>query len=845
MKRPHRYSPIQQKINGAIPNSPTNLPLVTKRMEALILAASALLIFIVYRLTASPTIGWIDSGVIAAAVKTLGIPNPPGFPAYLLIANLFTKIPFGSVVFRLQLLSELSAIGIALCVFVLVKKFASFYPALFAMIAAAFSYNIWQQANNVETYTVTNAAIFAILLSVIVLQERLSQAALSQKKFETVNSFFLIGIGLASGVTMGLNPTAAALAAPALVWIWYMRYHIASHKLVYMLSFLAFFVGIIGIYSYLPIRATTHPFVNWGDPSTFERLKNHLFGSGLNIYEPATNSINGFTGQPIIFWQSFLHYVHLAIFQFTPVLFPLVLLGSWTLFQKNRQVFFLLISLLLANMTGIILYFGGNQESWMITSWVVMAVWMGMGVDFVLLSSRDRSDGVAISHKSEIASSKTPRNDKLKIAVLALSLLPLIFWYPILDHSKQRFADDYAQILYRGVPQGSIIIGGGDFFNSLTAYTHEVTGERRDIIPITGNMFYIFPWYRENLRKNTDITISKKIDDLIQFKKVEEFTEAIDQLVEDNLTRAVFVTPLLLRDSVVAGTTEGTYKTKKYALVPHGLLLKVDSLQKPTPPDESLFQFPSYEKLPYYMERNYTNALRLLVNDYAVSLGQMGEYFLQNKDPKKAFDYFSRSNAAGTKDSVEFLHRLAIFYAQTGQIDSAKKTFNSALSKDPENRIIERNYQIFLSQSASASASLSTPPDASGSGRIRKKIASGLTFSLPPDFEMTESGGKTMLKKEGSDEFAIEIDTQTRSASDSVEAFIAKQPQLSEATLLQQGQAKIHNVDIAYVKVWSIKGTSKLEFFLFQAQVVIHIIVGPSDSPLMRNFDEIITSMKI
>lgn len=49
----------------------------------------------VYLFTASPSIGWIDSGVIATGAKSLGIPNPPGFPAYVLVAHVFTKIPWG------------------------------------------------------------------------------------------------------------------------------------------------------------------------------------------------------------------------------------------------------------------------------------------------------------------------------------------------------------------------------------------------------------------------------------------------------------------------------------------------------------------------------------------------------------------------------------------------------------------------------------------------------------------------------------------------------------------------------------------------------------------------------
>ncbi|MBI5613717.1 DUF2723 domain-containing protein [Candidatus Gottesmanbacteria bacterium] len=829
MKRHRTQSSDTKNIYPSSNSSIPTLPTLTKKSEILILCAVTLFIFSVYRLTASPTIGWVDSGVIAAAAKTLGIPNPPGFPAYLLIAHLFTSIPFGSVVFRLQLLSEFSAIGIALCIFFLVKKYTSFFPALFAMIAAAFSYNIWQQANNVETYTLTNFMLFCLIVWAIKLNT-------TNKPILPIKTVQILGLGFASGLSMGLNPTIAVLAPAAIIWLFGNRQLVKNHPRTFIGAILLFFLGVILIYWYLPIRASVHPFVNWGDPSTLERLKNHLFGSGLNIYEPATNSINGFTGQPIVFWQSFLHYWHLALFQFTPVLFPLICYGAWILYKKNNASFFLLLSIVLANMAGIILYFGGNQESWMITSWAVFAVFLGIGANEIL-------------EKIHTWSPHGTENPQWKMlaarAFLTSAFFPLLFWYPVLDHSKQRFADEYSQILYRNLPMGSIIIGGGDFFNSLTAYTHEVAKERSDIVPITGNMFYIFPWYRENLRKNTNITISKKIDDLIKFKKVEEFTDAIDQLIEDNPTRSVYVTPLLLRDSVVAGTSEGTYKTKKYALIPHGLLLKVDSLQKPTPPDESLFQFPLYEKLPFYLERNYTNALRLLVNDYAVALGQMGEYFLQNKNVQKAYEYFTRSNAAGTKDSVEFLHRLAIFYAQTGQYDTAKATFNSALSKDPENQMIQRNYELFLSQSASMSASLAPPSQASASGRLQKKSSSGLTFSLPPEFDMKESDGKTMLIPKESGEFRIEITKRIRNSSDSVEAFLSKQPLLSGGTLLNQGQAKIPNVDIAFVKVWSMDSTSKLEFFLFQSNVVVHIIVGPSDSPLMRIFDDIVTSMKI
>ncbi|MEK9143210.1 MAG: DUF2723 domain-containing protein, partial [Patescibacteria group bacterium] len=784
----------------------------------------AVLILVVYRLTASPTIGWVDSGVIAAAANTLGIPNPPGFPAYLLIANVFTKIPWGTVVSRLQLLSQLSAVGIVLLVYGMVAKYSSRRSALFAAIALAFSYGLWQQANNVETYTVTNFALFLILF--IAWQEK--------------PKWWLIGLLL--GVGAGLNPTIVAVIPGILVIARSQRRRsnltvrdcFARYSPVLGFAALAMtLLGFIAIYSYLPIRAASHPFVNWGDPVNWERITKHLFGAGLNIYEPETNSINGFTGQPIIFWESFLHYWHLAIFQFTPLLFPLVVIGAWQMIRKNVFAFSMLAAIAGTNMLFVVLYYGGNQESWMITSWVVMAVWMGMGVDFVLLSSRDRSDGVAISHQHGIAepvpsgsgrrllrfarndSEGSPRNDKLKIAVLALSLLPLLFWYPILDHSKFTYADDYANNLYKNVPEGAIIVGGGDFFNSLTAYTHEVTKFRKDIIPVTGNMFYIFDWYRKNLTLNTDITISASTSSIIKYKSVDEFTDAVDSLVTDNPKKQVFVTPLLLRDSVVAGTRDGNYHTKKYDLLPHGLLLKVVPKGSPELPDDTILANVSFGKPPYYLERNYKNAYRLLRNDYAAAYQLLGDYWSQIQQPEKAYQAFAKSIDVGPPDSPEFIHRLAIFYAQTGQNEAAKTTFEKALALAPDDAVIKQNYQGFLGSTASTSA---TPVITDGT----TKTGPGFSFTTPPSWKTTQDGAWTVVTApDGS--FSLKLRRTKRPASIPIETFLGGQATLS-GQLLEQGLAKIPNTDVAYVKVWAINTTNqntKLQFFLFIADAVV------------------------
>ena len=702
-------------------------------MDAMKIALGiAVLILIIYRLTASPTIGWVDSGVIAAAATTLGIPNPPGFPAYLLAANLFTKIPWGSVVTRLQLLSQLSALGIMLLVYGMVAAYASRRSALFAAIAPA-----------------------------------------------------------------------------AIVWIVWQWRVVKNHPWTFIGAVFLFIMGVVAIYSYLPIRAAAHPFINWGDPVNWERITKHLFGAGLNIYEPETNSINGFTGQPKIFWESFLHYWHLAIFQFTPLLFPLVIIGAWQMFRKNAFAFWMFASVTIANMLFVVLYYGGNQESWMITSWVVFAVWLGIGAQTILAK---------------------------KSFFLAAALIPLIFWYPILDHSKYTFADDYANNLYKNVPEGSIIVGGGDFFNSLTAYTHEVTRFRRDVIPVTGNMFYIFDWYRKNLILNTDITISASTSAIIKYKSVDEFTDSIDSLVTDNPKKQVFVTPLLLRDSVVAGTRDGNYHTKKFDLLPHGLLLKVVPKGSPQLSDETILANVTFSKPPYYLERNYKNAYRLLRNDYAAAYQLLGDYWSGRGQPEKAYQAFAKSIDVGPADSPEFIHRLAIFYAQTGQNQAAKTTFEKALALAPDDAIIKQNFQGFLGSIASTSAS---PVITDGT----TKIGPGFSFTTPPSWKTTQEDPWTVVTAPEAS-FSLRLRRTKRPASIPIETFLGSQATLS-GQLLEQGLAKIPNTDVAYVKVWSNESKTKLQFFLFIADAVVEIIVGPADSPSMKDFDAIVSSLKL
>lgn len=762
------------------------------------IAGVGLFIFSVWKITAPPSIGWVDSGVIAAAANTLGIPNPPGFPLYLIIANLFSRIPAGSAVFRLQLLSMLSGLGIIYIVWKLSGKFtenekSGQAASLAAALATAFSYGVWSQSVNIETYAFTNFLLFSWLW-----------LAICRKGL--IYGRNLIILGFLAGVSLGVNPTIAVLIPAAGWWVW--RHNRSTGRQV-MAAAVAGLLGFAIIYSYLPLRAAAHPFLNWGDPVTVSRIRNHLFGSGLNIYEPETNSINGFTWQPVIIWESFRHFWELAIWQFTPLLFLLVVAGAYKMFKKFREEFYLLLIPFIFNLLFVSLYYGGNQESWMITSWVIFGIWLGIGIAATAA----------------------------KFQIVLVGVIPLLFWFPLADRSKLNLIDRYAVDMYKNVPTESVIVGSGDFFNSLTAFTHEVSGYRKDVIPVTGNMFYIFDWYRRNLSLNTGLNISSETESLIRYKSVDEFTEAVDSLVRDNPDRQFFVTPLLLRDSVVAGTRDGNYHTKNYDLLPHGLLLKVVPKGWEELPDEEILAGDISFGKPFYLERNYKNAYRLLRSDYGSALAWLGEYWFNRQEYGKAEAFFQKAAMFGAPDSAEFTGRLAIFYAQIGQSEQARGLFQRALSIDPDNEQMKQNYKIFQEQQSQV------PPEPQPEGSHPSIYqGKGFSFNYPEGWTVSETEGRTTITDPASG-FSVAISLKSRPAQISIDEFLANEPPI-EGVLVNQGQAKIPNTDSAFVRIFDQNGVAAMQFFLFKSGIVLEMEVAPADSPLMKEFDGIVTSLE-
>jgi hypothetical protein len=66
-----------------------------------------------YLATLAPSITWrhdgADGGDLITAAYTLGIPHPTGYPLYVLLARLFTFLPWGGIAYRVNLMSAFFA----------------------------------------------------------------------------------------------------------------------------------------------------------------------------------------------------------------------------------------------------------------------------------------------------------------------------------------------------------------------------------------------------------------------------------------------------------------------------------------------------------------------------------------------------------------------------------------------------------------------------------------------------------------------------------------------------------------------------------------------------------------
>ena len=291
--------------------------------------------FIFYIITIAPSVIQIDTGELAAVQCTLGIAHPTGYPLFTILGYIFSLIPFPfTKIFQMNLLAAIYC-SAAISIFTYTVKFildnlnlfrftklvkekskrkkknsdkitrslssssfelseaAKIISAIFSGLFLALSKTFWFQSTSVEVYSLHLLLITIIILALI-------KAYLFADKESTISKYWIFfAVTLALGFT---NHMTTLLIIPAVAYLYFDKNgfnHRSIKQIVFML--LVFFPVLILIYSYLPIRASQNPDLNWGNPINWERIVRHISGQQYQVWlfsstDAAAKQFNYFVG---------------------------------------------------------------------------------------------------------------------------------------------------------------------------------------------------------------------------------------------------------------------------------------------------------------------------------------------------------------------------------------------------------------------------------------------------------------------------------------------------------------------------------------------------------------------
>ncbi len=213
---------------------------------------------ILYFLTAARDIVVGDSPELITAAVTLGVAHAPGYPLFTILGHLFSLAPFGSLPFRVNLLSVVcDALAVGVVYFSAFRLTRSQLAAAVAALLLAVNPTFWEWSLAAEVFPLNNLLAAVLILLLVTWHEHPERSAL------LIAAFFVAGLALTNHQTI-------VLLGPAFCFVLWQRRSILQPRLL-AIGVLAFVTGLLP-YAYIPWASAHHPVHNWGNVSSFHDL---------------------------------------------------------------------------------------------------------------------------------------------------------------------------------------------------------------------------------------------------------------------------------------------------------------------------------------------------------------------------------------------------------------------------------------------------------------------------------------------------------------------------------------------------------------------------------------------
>lgn len=597
-----------------------------KKSKINLLIGLALFVFTfgIYISALCPTIYTRDNPDLVTASITLGIPHPPGYPLYTILGNIFSKLPIGSLPFRVNLMSALfSAFTIFIIYLIIFKLTKKILPALLGASILAFSYNYFLQSLSADFLSLNNLLVSLEILLILIWRET--------KSFKILYLFaFIVGLAFS-------HHQISFLVVPAFLYLIFVtdRKVLLNWKIA--LKLIGFFVLGLLPYLYLPIRASMSPqYQMWGEPNTFKGFFEMI-------------SRKEYTGDDFLYINlAFIRiwdwFKWISLKEFVLIGFILGLWGLYKLKSQNYSIYMFLLILILLSGPGFA-FLANVQNTWnemasmqrfFIFSFMIFSILIGIGINF-------------IANKYKKASN----------IIIILPLFLLIYFYPQVNLKKYYYSYNLGENIFKSLPENSVLFAGSDVPLFQLWYLQIVEKQRPDIIilpagdPIAGDI----PKTMEN-------------------KIIKSFPDY--QLSVEELSKKYQI--------YSASRSDLFWQEKIRNLVPEGLVYRFSEntdWKKSFSPDRALNNFNQYNyQGNYSITKKTANFTREILKLYSTGWFDLGITLHQGNDLEAAADAYKKSLsidpgniAAQTNYAGTFLER--------GQYEEAAELYNKILEEFP------------------------------------------------------------------------------------------------------------------------------------------------------------------
>jgi hypothetical protein len=475
-----------------VEDQPIGRGLLSDRLVTALVAIGAAVVFFV---CFSPHPSLEDSAESIAGVKSFGIVHAPGYPTYMIAARLFSTIePFGSWAFRVNLFSVVCASAAMALVYRAGRHMgATMIGAVAGSATLATALSIWFYAGYAKAYSMTLLLLAAAL--VLVLRWR-----------ETNATRELVGAVVAVGLAGGAAYQSVVLSIPALAAGVFTAARRPSFRQV--LVAIAGGIAALGlVLGFMMVRASAHPAVNWGEPTTPSRVTDVLtmrdFGFSERVFAssgaPPTTSHRR-TGI-VRKLDNARKYGVLLTREFSWPLIIVAVLGMVTIWlhRGHRSLALLLTLLIGVNVVAVATFIGSGTSRGAESAIRIGGFLIAADVGFALLVALGTTRLIEFGDPArpflfQAASSVGA------VAVVGGLLLATVHHVAPAQHRSTRFVDHYAEDVFATVPHGALLFVRSAEWQFPLRYEQIVRHRRPDIDVVVLNLLSR-PWYREQMRR--------------------------------------------------------------------------------------------------------------------------------------------------------------------------------------------------------------------------------------------------------------------------------------------------------------------------------------------------------